>query len=103
MSLDPNSGASEWKHQLAEAKAHADAVMPAPLTHSIECSGPDPGMGIELQKGECTKSQAKDASGKKEAPLSRHAKAEAKRSVRSGSLQEIKTYFSPSAVTQNRK
>jgi hypothetical protein len=55
MSLDPNSGASERKHQLVEAEAHADALMSAPLTHSIECSGPDPGMGIELQKAERTK------------------------------------------------
>jgi hypothetical protein len=116
VSLDPNSGTSEWKHQLVEAKAHADALMSAPSTHSIESSEPDPGMGIELQKAERTKSQARDASEKKEPPLSRHAfveknrikankktKAEAKRSVRSGSLRKIKTYFPPSAVTQNRK
>jgi hypothetical protein len=118
MSLDPNSGASKWKHQLVEAEAHADALIFAPLrTHSIECPGPDPGMGIELQKVERTKSQAKDASEKKRRPLSRHAfveknrikankkaKAEAKRSVRSGSLRKIKTYFPPSAVsTQNRQ
>jgi hypothetical protein len=68
MSLDPNSDASEWKHQLVKAEAHADALMSAPLTHIIECPGPDPGMGLELQKAERTKSQAKDASEKKEAP-----------------------------------
>jgi hypothetical protein len=33
MSLDPNSGASEWKHQLVEAEAHANALMSTPLTH----------------------------------------------------------------------
>jgi hypothetical protein len=79
MLLDPNSDTSEWKHQLAEAKAHADALMSAPLTHSIECPGPDLGMGLELQKAERIKSQAKDASGKKEAPLSRHAFVEKNR------------------------
>jgi hypothetical protein len=68
MSLDPNSNASEWKHRLVEAEAHADALMSAPLTHSIECPGPDPGMGLELQKVERTKSQAKDASEKKKPP-----------------------------------
>jgi hypothetical protein len=116
VSLDHNSGASEWKRQLVEAEARADALMSAPLTHSIECPGPDPGMGIELLKPERTKSQAWVASNKKETPLSRHAfaekkrikankktKAEAKRSVRSGSLRKMKTYFSPIAVTQNRK
>jgi hypothetical protein len=70
MSLDPNSDASEWKHQLVEAEAHADALMSTPLTHSIECPGPDPGMGLELQKAERTKSQAnKDALKKSSPPL----------------------------------
>jgi hypothetical protein len=68
MSLDPNSGTPEWKHQLVEAEAHADALMSAPLTHIIKCSGPDPGMGIELQKAERTKSQARDALEKKKPP-----------------------------------
>jgi hypothetical protein len=68
ISLDPNYDASEWKHQLVEAEAHADALMSTPVTHSIECSGPDPGMGIELQKAERTKSQANDASKKKKPP-----------------------------------
>jgi hypothetical protein len=116
MSLDRNSDAFEWKQQLVEAEAHADALSSAPLIHSIECSGPDPGIGRELQKAERTKSLAKEAFGKKELPLSRHAfveknrikankkaKAEAKRSVRSGSLRKIKTYFPSSAVTKNRK
>jgi hypothetical protein len=62
MSLDPNYDASEWKHQLVDAKAHTDALMSAPLTHIIECPGPDPGMGLGLQKAERIKSQAKDAS-----------------------------------------
>jgi hypothetical protein len=79
MSLDPNSDASERKHQLVKADAHTDALMPAPLTHSIECPGPDPGMGLGLQKAERIKSQAKDASGKKEAPLSQHAFVEKNR------------------------
>jgi hypothetical protein len=77
--LDHNSGASEWKRQLVEAEAHADALMSAPLTHSIECPGPDPGMGIELLKPERTKPQAWVALNKKEPPLSRHAFAEKKR------------------------
>jgi hypothetical protein len=79
MSLDPNSDASEWKHQLVDAEAHADALMSAPLTHSIKCLGPDPGMGLGLKKAERIKSQAKDASGKKEAPLSQHAFVEKNR------------------------
>jgi hypothetical protein len=68
MSLDPNSGGPDWKRQLVEAEAHANALMSASLTHSIECPGPDPGKGIELLKSEQTKSQAMDASEQKEPP-----------------------------------
>jgi hypothetical protein len=68
MSLDPNSGASEWKHQLVKAEAHADALMSAPEPqHRMPRSGPRYG-GIELQKAERTKSQVKNASKKKMPP-----------------------------------
>jgi hypothetical protein len=117
MSSDINSDASEWKHQLAEAKAHSNTLMSASLTHTVKCSGPDSGIGLELlktkQETEWMKSQAKGASKSKEATLSRHAfvehnrikaikkaKTEAKRSVRSRSLRKIKTHFPPSTITQ---